>query len=110
MLSTPLEQRILANRDLMAEEALRDRAWWNWPGVGGQNNFAQGINITNGVNDMLTQFIHARRHHFYVHHSVTNTRAPLYNGSISPASNTVAGIPAAQASNRAHAARSWICA
>jgi hypothetical protein len=97
--STALEQRILAARDLIAEEAIRDRAWWGWPGVGGQNNFAQGINITNGVNDMITQFIHARRQHFYVRHSVTNTSRPLYNGVINPASNTVAGIPAAQASN-----------
>jgi len=97
--STALEQRILAARDLIAEEAIRDRAWWGWPGVGGQNNFAQGIGITNGVNDMITQFIHARRQHFYGTHSITNTARPLFNGVINPASNTVAGIPLAQASN-----------
>jgi hypothetical protein len=94
--STEIEQRVLAARDLIAEEAIRDRAWWDWPGVGGQNNFATGINITNGVNDMLEQFFRARRQHFYGKHSVTNTQLPLYNG-VGPASNTVAGIPAAQA-------------
>ena len=97
--STEFEQRVLAARDLIAEEAIRDRAWWDWPGVGGQNNFATGINITNGVNDMLAQFFRARRAHFYGKHSITNTQLPLYNGLINPASNTVAGIPAAQASN-----------
>ncbi len=97
--STEFEERALSARDLIAEEAIRDRAWWDWPGVGGQNNFAPGINITNGVNDMLEQFFRARRQHFYGKHSITNTQLPLYNGTINPASNTVAGIPLAQASN-----------
>ncbi len=97
--STPLEQMILAKRDLIAEEANRDRAWWGWPGVGGQNNFAPGIDITNGVNQMLDQFIRARRVHFYGKHSITNAALPLFNETISPASNTVAGIPFAQPSN-----------
>src|ERR1043166_6835521 len=97
--STFIEQMVLANRDLIAEEANRDRAFWGWPAVGGQNNFAQGINITNGVNDMLEQFFRTRRIHFYGKHLVTNTLLPLYNGVISPASNTVAGIPLGQASN-----------
>src|ERR1043166_3937058 len=88
--STFIEQMVLANRDLIAEEANRDRAFWGWPAVGGQNNFAQGINITNGVNDMLEQFFRTRRIHFYGKHLVTNTLLPLYNGVISPASNTVA--------------------
>ncbi len=92
--TTLIEQRVLANRDLIAEEAMRDRAWWGWPGVGGQNNFAQGINITNGVNDMLAQFFRARRQHFYGKHSVTNTALPI---GISKTQN--AGIPLAQPSN-----------
>lgn len=97
--STALEQMILAHRDLIAEEAIRDRAWWNWPGVGGQNNFAQGIDITNGVNQLLDQFIRTRRVHFYGKHSITNTALPLFDGIITPATNTVAGIPLAQPSN-----------
>ena len=97
--STALEQMILAKRDLIAEEALRDRAWWGWPAVGGQNNFATGINITNGVNQLLDQFIRARRVHFYGQHSITNTALPLFNPALSFQSNTVAGIPLAQPTN-----------
>jgi hypothetical protein len=97
--STALETMILTNRDYIAEEAIRDRAWWGWPGVGGQNNFNPGINITNGVNDMLEQFVRARRNHFYGRHLVTNTALSLYNGAINPGSNTCAGIPLGQASN-----------
>ncbi|MCI0746248.1 MAG: lamin tail domain-containing protein [Verrucomicrobia subdivision 3 bacterium] len=67
-----VEQRILYLRDLIAEEAVRDRAKWGWPSKGGQCNFDPGINITNGVNAMLTNFVHARRNHFYGKHSVTN--------------------------------------
>jgi len=113
--STALEQRIFAARDEMAEEARLDRIWWGWPGVGGQNNFnppanadpfgsanrtnAATTSLTNAVDEMLNQFLYARRRHFYVHHSVTNTRAPFYSETQNPASNTVAGIPAAQAPN-----------
>ena len=71
------EQRILMLRDLIAEEANRDRAWWQWPGKGGQANFDPGITFTNGVNAMLTNFVIARRNHFYTKHSVLNTSLPI---------------------------------
>lgn len=86
--TSPVEQRILMLRDLMAEEANRDRAWWQWPGKGGQANFDPGITFTNGVNAMLTNFVMARRDHFYNKHSVANTALPI---GITKESN--AGIP-----------------
>lgn len=86
--TSPAEQRILQLRDLIAEEANRDRAWWQWPGKGGQSNFDPGISFTNGVNAMLSDFVAARRHHFYNRHSVVNTNFPI---GVSKAQN--AGIP-----------------
>lgn len=98
--STALEQLILARRDLIAEEANRDRSLWGWrASPGGQNNFVSGIGITNGVDDMLNQFFRTRRIHFYGKHLITNTALPLFDGIIAPASNTVAGIPLAQPTN-----------
>ena len=114
--ASPAEQRILELYDLIYEEAINDRAWWGWrASAQGQNNFPPPPNpgavgtatrtnaaiysITNGVSEMLQLFVRARRQHFYERHSITNTRAPLYNGSINPASNTVAGIPLAQPTN-----------
>lgn len=113
--TSPAEQRILELYDLVYEEAINDRAWWGWRGVGGQNNFPPPPNpgtvgtpartnaaiysITNGVAELLRLFVRPRRQHFYAYHSITNTRAPLYNGTINPASNTVAGIPFAQPTN-----------
>jgi hypothetical protein len=75
--ASPIEQKILAWRDLVAEEANRDRARWGWPAKGGQCNFDPGITFTNGVNQMLTNFVLARRQHFYGKHSVTNTALPI---------------------------------
>jgi hypothetical protein len=72
-----VEQKIIAWRNLIAEEATRDRAFWGWPAKGGQCNFDPGITITNGVNAMLTNFVMARRNHFYGKHSVTNTALPI---------------------------------
>lgn len=75
--TTAIEQRILAWRNLIAEEAARDRARWGWPGKGGQSNFDPGIDLTNGVNQLLTNFFLARRQHFYGKHCVTNTALPV---------------------------------
>ena len=108
--TSPAEQRILEIYDLIYEEAVNDRAWWGWRGVGGQNNFAPPPNpgtvgtaartnaaiysITNGVSQMLEQFVRARRQHFYGKHSVTNTALPI---GVSKTQN--AGIPLAQPAN-----------
>ena len=113
--STALEQRIIESRNLIAEEARLDRIWWGWPPNGGQSNFnppansepfgsaartnAATVNITNAVDEILSLFLYPRRAHFYQRHSITNTRAPLFNETINPGSNTVAGIPLEQPTN-----------
>src|SRR6266496_6084883 len=89
-----IEKKVRAWRDLIAEEAQRDRAWWSWPPKGGQSNFDPGIDLTNGVNAMLTEFVAKRRIHYYGKHSITNTALPV---GITKTSN--AGIPLAQPTN-----------
>jgi hypothetical protein len=39
--TSPAELRILELRDLMLDEANRDRAFWGWPARGGQSSFSQ---------------------------------------------------------------------
>lgn len=95
---TPLADRIFENeiltrRDLIADEAVRDRAWWGWPGVGGQGNFTPGIGITNGVDDMISEFIGKRRIHFFNKHVVTAATTAFPIG-ITKTNN--AGIPLSQ--------------
>ncbi len=92
--TSPAELRILSLFEQMKDEAGLDRARWGWPNKGGQCNFDPGINITNGVNAMLDQFVRLRRTHLYGKHSVTNTALAF---GIANANN--AGIPLAQASN-----------
>ncbi|MDB6033646.1 MAG: Spore coat protein CotH [Verrucomicrobiales bacterium] len=92
--SSPAEQLVLSWRDLIAEEADRDRVKWNWPAKGGQCNFDPGINLSNGVRQILQEFIQPRRQHFYGKHSVTNTALPI---GISKTMN--AGIPLTQPAN-----------
>jgi hypothetical protein len=87
----PIENRVLAWRDRIAAEANRDRSWWGWAPDGGQNNLFADLTITNGVNELLTNFLAARRLHFYGKHSVTNTAIPIGIGN---ANN--AGIPLPQ--------------
>ncbi len=98
----PLEAKVLAWRDLIAEEALRDRNWWGWPGNGGQCNFDPGITPANGVNSLINDFIVKRRQHFYGKHSVTNTTLAI---GISKTQNT--GIPLAQPTNAVISILGW---
>ncbi len=98
----PVEQKIIQWRDLIAAEAQLDRAWWGWPALGGQCNFNPGVNLTDGVAALLTEFIGNRRNHFYGKHSVTNTALPI---GISKTSN--AGIPLAQPANAALEIAGW---
>lgn len=98
----PIEAKVLAWRDLIREEADRDRNWWGWAPDGGQNNLYPDLYITNGVNELLTDFLAARRQHFYGKHSVTNTALP-----IGIASGNNAGIPLAQPSNAVVSIVAW---
>jgi hypothetical protein len=100
--NSPIYQKILPWRDKIAAEAARDRAWWGWPGKGGQCNFDPGITLSNGVNILLTDFLNHRRQHFYGKHSVTNTALTV---GISKTQN--AGIPLPQQTGVAIAITAW---
>jgi len=98
----PIERHVLQWRNLIAEEAARDRVKWGWPGKGGQCNFDPGIELTNGVNILINDFLEKRREHFYGKHSVTNTALPI---GISKTDN--AGIPLAQPRNAVVSVVGW---
>jgi hypothetical protein len=88
------ENKIRAWRDLIAEEAVRDRAKWQWPAKGGQCNFDPGIDIFTGVDAMINEFVAKRRIHFYVKHAVTNAHPVSFPVGIYKTNN--AGIPLPQ--------------
>lgn len=90
----PVEAKIQAWFTNINAEALLDRAKWGWPPYGGQNNLPSNLNITNGVNQLLTNFLAARRQHLYGKHSVTNTAL-----TIGTSRTQNAGIPLAQPTN-----------
>ena len=69
-------------------EAFMDRAKWGYSTWTASNK-----PLTNGVDELFTQFINPRRHHWNVVHSVANTAKPI---GITPTSN--AGIPLSQPS------------
>jgi hypothetical protein len=100
--TAPVDQMIIQWRNLIAADSLLDRAWWGWPDMSGQCNFDPGIDLTNGVNILLNDFVNKRRSHFYGKHSVTNTALPI---GITKTSN--AGIPLAQASNAVVSIVGW---
>jgi hypothetical protein len=88
--SSPVEQKILAWRDLIVPDAALDRAKWGFPGIGGQNNLAPA-SVTTGVDDLLQKFFYLRRAHFYGKHSVTNATL-----TIGTAKTQNAGFPLSQ--------------
>ncbi|HEX5219577.1 MAG TPA: lamin tail domain-containing protein [Verrucomicrobiae bacterium] len=100
--NTPVYQKVVAWRNLIATDASFDRAWWGWPGKGGQCNFDPGINLANGVTSLLTDFLDNRRRHFYGKHSVTNTALPTGIHK-----STKAGIPLAQPTNAVLSIVAW---
>ena len=100
--TAPVDQTIIQWRNLIAADSLLDRAWWGLPDKSGQCNFDPGIDLTNGVNILLNDFVNNRRSHFYGKHSVTNTALPI---GITKTSN--AGIPLAQASNAVVSIVGW---
>lgn len=100
--NSPVYQKVIQWRDKIAVEAGLDRAWWGWPGKSGQCNFDPGINLTNGVNSLLNDFLNNRRNHFYGKHSVTNTALPV---GIQKSAN--AGIPLEQPTNATLSVVAW---
>jgi hypothetical protein len=91
--TSPVEQKILAWRDLIIPDATLDRAKWGSPGIGGQNNLP-AASVTVGVNDLLNKFFNPRRQHFYGKHSITNTALPV--GTLKTQN---AGFPLEQSTN-----------
>src|SRR5262249_36738345 len=89
-----VEQVAMARRDYIAAEAITDRAKWGWPPKGGQSNLDPGTDLTNGVTQLINDFVFVRRNHFDVRHSVTNTAIPLGIHK-----NENAGIPLSQLGN-----------
>jgi CotH kinase protein/Lamin Tail Domain/Bacterial Ig domain/Immunoglobulin I-set domain/Bacterial TSP3 repeat len=100
--TAPVDQTIIQWRNLIAADAQLDRAWWGWPDKSGQCNFDPGVDLTNGVNILLNDFVNNRRMHFYGKHSVTNTALPI---GITKTSN--AGIPLAQPANAVVSIAGW---
>lgn len=92
----PMEERVRALRELMFDEAERDRNYWGWPPLQGQCNFPPGIRFQQGVDGVLNEFIARRRTHFYVKHSISNATAAFPVG-IYKTNN--AGIPLEQPAN-----------
>lgn len=92
--ASPIEQKMLAWRDLIIEEGARDRAKWGWPAISGQNNLPPGTNVFFGIKDLLDRFFYHRRQHYYGKHSVTNTALP-----IGTSKNQNAGFPLPQPPN-----------
>jgi hypothetical protein len=92
--ASPIEQKLIAWRDLIMAEGATDRAKWQWPAIGGQNNLPPGTNVFFGVKDLLEKFFYLRRNHFYGKHSVANTSLPIGTGK---AQN--AGFPLSQPAN-----------
>lgn len=92
-LAGPMENHVREVGNLLAEEAVRDRAKWSWPAKGGQGNFDPGIDITNGISGIINEFIGRRRTHFYVKHSITNASASFPVGITK---TSCAGIPLGQ--------------
>ncbi len=93
-LARTFENKIRTWRDLILDEANRDRAKWGWPAKGGQGNFDPGILPIPGVDAMINDFVVKRRIHFFVKHCVTNANPITFPVGITKTNN--AGIPLPQ--------------
>ena len=80
-----IENHIKFMTNLISVEANLDRAKWGFA------PWAPGKSFSDGVGDILNQFMGPRRQHWYVTHNITNSARPI---GITGASN--AGIPQSQ--------------
>ncbi len=81
-LGTPYSQDIILQHittitNQMWAEAFMDRAKWGWPPNSYMYGFGPNQWLTNGVNDLINQFINPRRQHFFYTHCVVNTSVPV---------------------------------
>ena len=63
--------------NLIWNEAFLDRQVWGWPAQGGPYGLGPNLWLTNGVADLINQFVVPRRTHLYVTHSITNGATPV---------------------------------
>ncbi len=89
-----LEQKIAALTNLIYPEAILDRQAWGFASGGGGPGALPPAYLTNGVADLINQFINPRRVHLYANHCITNTARPI---GLALANN--AGIPLSQPPN-----------
>ncbi|HLP77811.1 MAG TPA: lamin tail domain-containing protein, partial [Candidatus Paceibacterota bacterium] len=87
-------QHITTMTNLIWDEARLDRQKWGWPPVGGFYGYGPNQWLTNGVNDLINQYLIPRRNHFFYTHCVVNTSRPIGLGS-----SYNAGIPTGQPDN-----------
>lgn len=85
---TPYEQDILLQHittvtNLIWNEARMDRVKWGWQPVTSGGFYGYGPNqwLTNGVRDLINQYINPRRTHFFYTHCVVNTSSPVGLGN-----------------------------
>ena len=98
---TPQENLFIENyikymTNQITAEANMDRAKW------GYSPWASGKRFSDGINDLLNQFVRLRRTHWYVTHCITNTAKP-----IGLAYTNNAGIPSTQPTNAIVSFLSW---
>jgi hypothetical protein len=87
-------QHITTMTNLIWNEAILDRQKWGWPPTGGFYGFGSNQWLTNGVNDLINQYLIPRRDHFFYTHCVVNTSMSI---GLSYYNN--AGIPTEQPTN-----------
>ena len=94
--SLVLENYLTTITNRIWAEAFLDRQTWGWPPNGGPYGYGPNLWLTNGVPDLVNQFINPRRAHLYVTHCETNPAQPI---GIYYTNN--AGIPFTQPANAA---------
>ncbi len=95
-------QQITTITNLIWDDAQLDRQFWGWPPLSGPYGWGSNLWLTNGVNDLIAQYLNPRRQHFFGTHCVTNTAKPV---GLTYDSN--AGIPTAQPTNAIVLIGSW---
>ncbi len=87
-------QQITTVTNLIWDDAQLDRQHWGWPPLSSPYGWGSNLWLTNGVDDLIAQYLNPRRQHFFFTHCVINTAKPV---GLSYDSN--AGIPTAQPTN-----------
>jgi hypothetical protein len=87
-------QQISTITNLIWDDAQLDRQQWGWPPLSSPYGWGSNLWLTNGVNDLIAQYLNPRRLHFFYTHCVINTADPI---GLTWQNN--AGIPTTQPTN-----------